>query len=260
MPALEPVAGVAGRGRRRTPSMRARWSRRRRRRSCGSRPDEALGIGATGGRRRRPGRDRRARGRLLGGARSTVDELERRSRRTSTGRCPTTPASSARARSPACPAKVGWRRRDAGAASSSQTAYADELAQAARMVTAAAEASQSLQPITWHEPRDSLRRRDRRRRRARAGDRVLPRDAPRDHERRGRRGRLHRVRQHRPEHDDHPLELRGPRGDPLLRPLAASCTQGLEAETGAAIFHRAEGPRLDRPHRDGDADRARPRA
>ena len=34
------------------------------------------------------------------------------------------------------------------------------------------------------------------------------------------RGRLHRSRQHRPQHDDHPRQLRHPRGDPLLPALA----------------------------------------
>ena len=34
--------------------------------------------------------------------------------------------------------------------------------------------------------------------------------------------------------------------------------QGLEAETGADILHPDQGHLLDRPHRDGDADRARP--
>ncbi len=52
-----------------------------------------------------------------------------------------------------------------------------------------------------------LRRRDHRRRRARARDGLLPREAPRDHERRGPRTRLARRRERRPQHDGDPLEL-----------------------------------------------------
>ena len=48
-------------------------------------------------------------------------------------------------------------------------------------------------------------------------------------------------RQHRPQHDDHPRQLRDPRGDPLLPALASSCTRALEDETGAAILHQTKG-------------------
>ena len=104
-----------------------------------------------------------------------------------------------------------------------------------------------------------LRRRDRRRRRPWPLDRLLPRDAPRDHQRRGARGRLHRVRQHRSQHDDHPGELRDPRGGPLL-PALARDVPGPRGRDGRRDPPPDQGHLLDRPHRDGDARRARARA
>ena len=54
---------------------------------------------------------------------------------------------------------------------------------------------------------EALRRRHRRRRLARSRDGVLPRDPPRDHERRDPREELHRLGSRRSQHDDHPSEL-----------------------------------------------------
>ncbi len=63
----------------------------------------------------------------------------------------------------------------------------------------------------------ALRRRHRRRRLARAGDRLLPRQEPRHHGR-GRSGEeLHRLRRRRAQHDDHPRELPHPRGSGVLQ-------------------------------------------
>ncbi len=48
-------------------------------------------------------------------------------------------------------------------------------------------------------------------------DRLLPREASRDHERRHPREELHRLRRGRPEHDDHPRELPHARGRGVLQ-------------------------------------------
>ena len=100
----------------------------------------------------------------------------------------------------------------------------------------------------------SLRRRDRWGRRARARHRVLPGDPARHHERCRPRGRLHRLGQHRTEHDDHPRQLRGPRGDPFYH-HSLSCT-GPRSRNRRGDLPSDQGHRLDRPYRDGDADRA----
>ena len=71
----------------------------------------------------------------------------------------------------------------------------------------------------WHnpEPKALLRRRDRRRRRARPGDRLLPGQEPRHDEHRRAGEGLAGRREHGPQHHDHPLQL------PVGRELAA-CT------------------------------------
>ncbi len=91
-------------------------------------------------------------------------------------------------------------------------------------------------------------------RRARPVHRLLPRDPPRHHERGGPRGRLHRVRQHRPEHDDHPRELRHPPGGPLLQaqPGHVRRARGRDRREPAPPDPRDP---VVRPHRDDDADR-----
>ena len=71
------------------------------------------------------------------------------------------------------------------------------------------------------------------------------------------RGRLHRERQHRPEHDDHPGQLRHPRGDPVL-PALARALPGPRGGDRRRDPPPDQGHRLARPHRDGDAHRARP--
>ena len=63
----------------------------------------------------------------------------------------------------------------------------------------------------------ALRRRDRRGRGARTGNGLLPRQGAWPDERRRRREGLHRLRQCRPQHDDHPLELPAARQHALLR-------------------------------------------
>ena len=78
-------------------------------------------------------------------------------------------------------------------------------------------------------------------------------------ERRGPRGRLHRVGQHRPQHDDHPRQLRHPRGDPLL-PALARDVPGARGRDRRRDPPPDQGHLLAGPHRDGAADRARPRA
>ena len=64
---------------------------------------------------------------------------------------------------------------------------------------------------------EALRRRHRRRRLARARDRVLPRDPPRHHRRRDPREELHRLGRRGPQHDDHPRELPHPGGRRVLQ-------------------------------------------
>ncbi len=71
------------------------------------------------------------------------------------------------------------------------------------------------------------------------------------------RGRLHRERQHRTQHDDHPRQLRHPRGDPLL-PALARAVPGPRGGDRRRHPPPDQGHRLARPHRDGDAHRARP--
>ena len=113
-------------------------------------------------------------------------------------------------------------------------------------------------PLAGRAAEGELRRRHHRRRRPRPVDRLLPRDPPRHHERRGPRGRLHRLGQHRPEHDDHPRQLRHPRGDPLL-PALARAVPGPRGGDRRRDPPPDQGHLLGRPHRDGDAHRARPR-
>ncbi len=99
-----------------------------------------------------------------------------------------------------------------------------------------------------------LRRRDHRRRRSWPGHRVLPGDAPRHHQRCGHRGRLHRLRQLRPQHHDHPRQLRHPRIDPLLQPQCRALPD--PGRRDRLLDHaREQGPHLDGPHRDGHARR-----
>ena len=118
----------------------------------------------------------------------------------------------------------------------------------------------TLPAIRWPDAAEvGLRRRHRRWRRARPVDRLLPRDAPRHHQRGRPRGRLHRVGQHRPQHDDHPRQLRHPRGDPLL-PALARDVPGARGRDRRRDPPPDQGHLLGRPHRDGDAHRARPRA
>ena len=54
------------------------------------------------------------------------------------------------------------------------------------------------------------------------GDRLLPRQGARHHQRRGDREGLARRRQHRAQHHDHPLELSLRRERAALRPRARS--------------------------------------
>ena len=77
-------------------------------------------------------------------------------------------------------------------------------------------------PLAWRSPAPKQRYDavDHRRRRARARDRVLPRQGARHHQRRRARKRLARRRQHRPQHDDRPLELPPRPERALLRVLA----------------------------------------
>ena len=63
----------------------------------------------------------------------------------------------------------------------------------------------------------ALRRGDHRRRRTRPVDRLPPRRRIRHHQRRGAGEGLDRLRQCRPQHDDHPLQLSAPRQYRLLR-------------------------------------------
>ena len=74
-------------------------------------------------------------------------------------------------------------------------------------------------PLAGRPAEEVVRRRHHRWRRTRPVDRVPPRHPPRHHERGRSRGRLHRLGQHRPQHDDHPRELRDPRGGPVLPAL-----------------------------------------
>ena len=66
----------------------------------------------------------------------------------------------------------------------------------------------------------ALRCRDRRRRRAWAGDRLLSRQGVRHHQRRGAGEGLYRFRQCRPQHHHHPLQLPAARQQSVLRALA----------------------------------------
>ena len=101
-----------------------------------------------------------------------------------------------------------------------------------------------------------VRRRDRGWRRPRPGDRLLPGDPPRDHRCRRPRGRLPGLGQHRPEHDDHPGQLRHPRGGPVLPAFARPvCRPRGRARCPDPV--PGEGPALARPHRDGPPRRAR---
>ena len=151
------------------------------------------------------------------------------------------------------PAKLSWLP-DGRAWIVTQAAYADELA--SRLAMSDYTATAPPDPLA-DERRLELRRRHRRWRRPRPLDRVLPRDPPRHHERRRPRGRLHRVGQHRPEHDDHPRQLRHPRGDPLLPalPRAVPAPRGGDRRRDPPPD---QGHHLAGPHRDGDAHRARP--
>ena len=97
------------------------------------------------------------------------------------------------------------------------------------------------------------------------GDRLLPREEPRHHERRGAREELHRRRRHGPQHDDHPLELPHARGHPLLRaldgavprPLAGARHQpdAVDPRPLHARPHRLVGARAARARRDEPAAR-----
>ena len=108
-------------------------------------------------------------------------------------------------------------------------------------------------------PEVVLRRRHHRGRRARPVHRLLPRDAPRDHERGRPRGGLHRIRQHRPEHDDHPRQLRHPAGGPLLQAQPGHVRRARGRDRREPAPPDARHP-VVRPHRDDDADGTGPRA
>ena len=97
-----------------------------------------------------------------------------------------------------------------------------------------------------------VRGRHRRRRLARARDRVLPREAARDHRRRDPREVVHRLGRVRPQHDDHPLELPHARGCGVLRRERAAVRTSLEGArlqphvlAARAPDARALGPRDD---------------
>ena len=103
-----------------------------------------------------------------------------------------------------------------------------------------------------------LRRGHRRRRLARARDRLLPGPRPRDHRRLRARAELHRLRSRGAQHDDPALQLQDARGRPLLRRLG----QALRGPRGRARLQPAvlaAGAPDARPHRPGDVrdDRAR---
>ena len=87
-------------------------------------------------------------------------------------------------------------------------------------------------PKRMWRPRAELKRRyevvDRRRRVARARDRVLPGQAARDHGRLHPREVVHRLGRVRPEHDDHPLELPDTGGRGVLRGERPSLRAPLE--------------------------------
>ena len=174
-------------------------------------PDDAFAIGADGRRDRRPARHRRIGARLrrrLAAARSRRPPH----RMVAPDRAPGPRPGRGRQR-PGPPLAPRRRRRPPD--------HGRRLRRRAREPPPMSAYTDTLPAIRWPDaPKSSLRRRHRRWRRARPVDRVLPRDPPRHHQRRGPRGRLHRVRQHRPQHHDHPRQLRHPRGDPLLPALA----------------------------------------
>ena len=219
MPALEPLPGVARRRRSRRDRRAGRRAAGAARPSCGSRPTRSSSSA-----RRRSASTTRTPSSSPRPASSRARRRPRRRRpphrvaaaRPSGRRSP-------RARSPACRPSSALARRDGRATSVTAAAYADELPWTAaddeRVHRDAA-----ADPL-GRRAEAGLRRRDHRRRRARAVHRLPPRDAARDHERRRPRGRLHRQRQHRPQHDDHPRQLRHPRGDPVLPALARAATR-----------------------------------
>ena len=219
MPALEPLPGVRVVADPAALDARALGPARRAR-SCGSRPTTRFAIGA----------DRRS----TSTTPHAIVEPERRLRR----RAGSTPrrrgGATSSGRSPAeRPALAqGVDRRRAGQALARRTTarrWSDHRRGLRRRARRRwldrlpmSEYTDTLldDPLARRPAEVGLRRRDHRRRRARPVDRLLPRDPPRHHERRRPRGRLHRVGQHRPQHDDHPRQLRHPRGDPLLPALA----------------------------------------
>ena len=189
---------AAGRGDPR-PSVRARRGPRHRRHVGGH---------------RRSGRHRRGRDAASSGPGSSV-RLPR-PRPAPSGGSPPSDRPSRRGRSRACRRRSGCRTGD-GRWSWFGGARRRARRTTRMVVDDAASHLGTLLPSAGRTAQGPLRRRHHRWRRARPVDGVLPRDATRHHERRGPRGGLHRLGQHRPEHDDHPRQLRHPAGGPLLQ-------------------------------------------
>ena len=166
---------------------------------------------------------------------------------------PAEPARSPRARSPACPAKLAWLP-DGRAWVVTHAAYAAELAGSPAM----SEYTPTLPPIRWaDEPKPAY-------------DVVIIGGGGHGLSTAYHLATRHGItnvavleadyiaqRQHRPEHDDHPGQLRHPRGDPLL-PALARALPGARGRDRRGDPPPDQGHRLAGPHRDGDAHRARP--
>ena len=209
-------------------------------------PDEALLVGWLLGRRRRPGCHRRGRGRL----RRRVRRSCAWSSATPSGRCPAAGAV-AQGSIAGVPCKLAWLP-DGQAWVVTHAAYVDELAGPSAM----SEYTDSLSPIRWaDEPKSSY-------------DVVIIGGGGHGLSTAYHLATRHGItnvavleadyiaeRQHRPQHDDHPRELRHPRVDPLL-PALARALPGARGRDRRRDPPPDQGHRLARPHRDGDADRA----
>ena len=101
------------------------------------------------------------------------------------------------------------------------------------------------------EPAGVVRRGDRRRGRARARDRVLPRLGARDQQRRGAREGVDRRRQHGPQHHHRPVELSLGRGRRALREVPPALRG---AEPGAQLQRHVQPARGVQPRPLGPRD------